>query len=146
MAQHADNVGHIFAGCWEPNRACGPRCTEFCGRRNKGSRGYARPRRPKRACAPELFLQAGIIFNYFTKFHADDFNPVVNEFFVQTTKEIGGYPMFDFFINAKIKTCRLYFKCEHFNSAWTGNNYLTATNYPYRDFVIRFGLEWNFFK
>lgn len=93
-----------------------------------------------------LYIQTGFIFNYFTKFYADDFNPVLNEFFVQTDKEIGGYPMFDFFINAKIKTCRIYFKAEHFNSAWTGNDYLTATNYPYRDFVIRFGLEWNFFK
>jgi len=25
------------------------------------------------------------------------------------------------------------------------NNYLSAPNYPYRDFNIRFGLVWNFF-
>ncbi|NMH26706.1 putative porin [Flavobacterium silvaticum] len=93
-----------------------------------------------------LLLQTGVTFNYFTKFYADDFNPVINEFFVQSKKEIGGYPMLDFFLDARIKTCRIYFKLEHFNSAWTGNDYLTAPNYPYRDFMIRFGLEWNFFK
>lgn len=93
-----------------------------------------------------LYLQTGFIFNYFTKFYADDFNPVTNEFFVQREKEMGGYPMVDFFINARIKTCRIYFKAEHFNSSMTGYNYLTAPNYPYRDFLIRFGLEWNFFK
>lgn len=93
-----------------------------------------------------LFIQTGFTLNYFTKYNADDFNPILNEFFVQNQKEIGGYPMIDFFLNARIRTCRLYLKCEHLNSSLTGYNYLNASNYPYRDFMIRFGLEWNFFK
>ncbi|HBK84363.1 MAG TPA: hypothetical protein DDZ41_12365, partial [Flavobacterium sp.] len=27
-----------------------------------------------------------------------------------------------------------------------GYNYYTAPNYPYRDFMVRFGLVWNFFQ
>lgn len=93
-----------------------------------------------------LFIQTGITFNYFTKYYANDYSPVLGEFFVQNRKEIGDFPMFDFFLDMKIRTARIYFKCEHFNSAWTGNNFLTAPNYPYRDFMIRIGMEWNFFK
>ncbi|MBD3583395.1 putative porin [Flavobacterium sp. D33] len=93
-----------------------------------------------------LFIQTGITFNYFTKYYANDYNPVIGEFFVQDRKEIGDFPMFDFFLDMKIRTARIYFKCEHFNSAWTGNNFLTAPNYAYRDFMIRIGMEWNFFK
>jgi hypothetical protein len=33
--------------------------------------------------------------NYFTKF-ANDYNPVIGEFFIQDKKEIGNYPNLDF--------------------------------------------------
>jgi hypothetical protein len=93
-----------------------------------------------------LFLQTGISLNYFTTYFANDYNPVIGEFFVQNKKEIGNFPMLDFFINAKIQRTRIYLKAEHFNSAATGNNFYSAPNTPYRDFTIRFGLVWNFFN
>lgn len=92
-----------------------------------------------------LYLQAGLIFNYFTKYYANEYNPVVGEFFVQREKQIGDFPNLDFFVNAKIQRTRIYFKAEHFNSLLTGNNYFASPNNPYRDFTIRFGLIWNFF-
>ncbi len=92
-----------------------------------------------------LFLQTGVVLNYFTKYFANDYNPVIGEFFVQKEKEIGGYPNLDFFINAKIQRTRVYLKAEHFNASLTGNNYYSAPNNPYRDFTIRIGLIWNFF-
>ncbi len=93
-----------------------------------------------------LFLQTGITLNYFTKYLANDYNPVIGEFFIQNKKEIGSYPNLDFFINAKIQRTRIYLKAEHFNSSFTGNNFYSAPNTPYRDFMIRFGLIWNFFN
>ena len=93
-----------------------------------------------------LFLQTGISLNYFTSYYANDYNPVIGEFFVQNEKEIGNYPNLDFFINAKIQRTRIYFKLEHFNSALTGNNFYASPNNPSRDFTIRFGLIWNFFN
>jgi Putative porin len=93
-----------------------------------------------------LFLQTGFIFNYFTKYAADDYNPLIGEFYVQTDKKIGAFPMVDFFINAKVRQTRIYLKAEHFNTPFTAKNYYTAPNYPYRDWIVRFGLVWNFFK
>lgn len=93
-----------------------------------------------------LFLQTGITLNYFTSYLANDYNPVIGEFFVQNDKKIGNYPNLDFFVNAKIQRTRIYFKAEHFNSALTGNNFYSAPNNPYRDFTVRFGLIWNFFN
>ncbi|MEZ4852723.1 putative porin [Flavobacterium sp.] len=93
-----------------------------------------------------MFIQTGIVFNYFTSYYANDYNPVLGEFFVQNQQKIGGFPMFDFFINAKVRQTRIFLKAEHFNAAWTGYNYYSAPNYPYRDFMVRFGLVWNFFK
>ncbi|MDR6966961.1 hypothetical protein J2X31_000961 [Flavobacterium arsenatis] len=93
-----------------------------------------------------MFLQTGITFNYFTKYFANDYNPLIGEFYVQDKKEIGEFPMFDFFINAKIRQTRIYLKAEHFNSSLTGNDFYSAPSYPYRDFMVRFGLVWNFFQ
>lgn len=93
-----------------------------------------------------MLLQTGITFQYFTKYYANDYNPLIGEFYVQNETKIGGFPMLDFFVNAKIRQTRIFLKAEHFNSSITGYNFYTAPNYPYRDFMIRFGLVWNFFQ
>ena len=92
-----------------------------------------------------LYLQTGVTLNYFTKYYMDAYNPVLAEFHVQNQEEFGDFPRLDFFLNAKIRQTRIYFKLEHLNSAFTGYNYYSAPTYPYRDFAIRFGLVWNFF-
>ncbi|NNK60402.1 MAG: putative porin [Flavobacteriaceae bacterium] len=92
-----------------------------------------------------LFLQTGVTFSYFTAYHMNGYDPVLAEFYSQNSTKLGGFPRFDFFINAKVRQTRIYLKAEHFNSAFTGYNFYSAPNYPYRDFVVRFGLVWNFF-
>ncbi|WP_027125849.1 putative porin [Gelidibacter mesophilus] len=92
-----------------------------------------------------LFLQTGITFNYFTDYNMDAYDPLLGEFYVQNQTTIGNFPRLDFFINAKVRQTRIYIKAEHFNSAFTGYDYFSAPNNPYRDFTIRFGLVWNFF-
>lgn len=93
-----------------------------------------------------MFLQTGVTFKYFTSYNMNAYNPLLAEFYIQTNEELGGYPMLDFFINAKVRQTRIYLKAEHFNSSFSDNNFYAAPNYPYRDFVIRFGLVWNFFS
>ncbi|MBS9767206.1 MAG: putative porin [Flavobacteriaceae bacterium] len=92
-----------------------------------------------------LLLQVGVHFRYFTKYQMDAFNPVLNEFHLQNKQEIGDYPIFDFFVNGKIRQTRLYLKVENFAGRLTGFNYYSAPNHPYRDLVVRFGLVWNWF-
>lgn len=92
-----------------------------------------------------LYLQTGVTLNYFTKYYMDAYNPLLAEFYVQNQREFGDFPRLDFFLNAKVRQTRIYFKVEHFNSSFTGYNYYSAPTYPYRDLAIRFGLVWNFF-
>ena len=92
-----------------------------------------------------LFLQTGITFKYFTKYFMNDYSPLLSEFHIQNTEEFGGFPMFDFFANARVRRTRIYFKFENITAAFTGRDYYSAPLHPYRDFVIRFGLVWNFF-
>ncbi len=93
-----------------------------------------------------MFLHTGVTFNYFTSYFANNYNPLLGESFVQTETKIGSFPMLDFFVNARIRQARIFLKAEHFNSGFTGNKYYSAPNYPYRDFMVRFGLVWDFFQ
>lgn len=92
-----------------------------------------------------LFLQTGFTVKYFTSYNMNGYDPVLAEFFVQNEVELGNYPVVDFFFNGKIRTARIYFQLEHVNSLLTGNNNFSAPDYPYRDFIVRFGLVWNLF-
>lgn len=93
-----------------------------------------------------LFIQTGLTFNYFTKYYADYYNPLISEFVTQNYKQIGEYPRFDFFFNAKIQQTRVYISVEHLNSSFTGYDYYSDPFNPYRDMSVRFGLVWNFFQ
>ena len=92
-----------------------------------------------------MTLQTGVTLNYFTKYKMNGYDPLLAEFYTQNDKELGGFPRLDFFINAKVRQTRIFLKAEHFNSSFTGYDYFSAPNHPYRDFTIRFGLVWDFF-
>lgn len=93
-----------------------------------------------------MYLQTGITLKYFTGYTMNGYNPILGEFYTQNKEKLGSYPLLDFFINGRIKQTRIYLKAEHFNASFSGYDYYSAPNYPYRDFVIRFGLVWNFFS
>lgn len=102
-----------------------------------------------------MYLETGIGFNYFTKYYSNRYNPLLVEFEVQTTQKTGGFPMFDFFINAKVRTMRIFFNVEHFNPYimdlnWLFDkqyyNYYSAPNQPFRDIKLRLGIQWNLFS
>lgn len=93
-----------------------------------------------------MYIQTGVTFKYFTAYNMNGYNPVLGEFYIQNDEKLGGFPLLDFFINAKVQQTRIFLKAEHFNAAFGNRNYYSAPNYPYRDFVIRFGLVWNFFS
>ena len=92
-----------------------------------------------------LKFQTGITLNFFTEYNGNGYDPLLAEFYTQNQTKIGGFPRLDFFINAKVRQTRIYIKAEHFNSSFTGYDYFSAPNNPYRDFAVRFGLVWNFF-
>ena len=92
-----------------------------------------------------MYLQAGVTLKYFTSFKSNAYNPLLSEFILQNEQEIGNFPILDFFINAQVQRTRLFLKVENFSASFTGRNYYSAPNYPYRDLTVRFGLVWNFF-
>ncbi len=106
-----------------------------------------------------MFVQTGFSVKYFSAYKSNAFFPLLNEYYLQDKQEIGNYPMFDVFFNAKVKTMRMYFIVENLTSftddimrSWFSKhntvpfNYYSAPNYPFRDWGIRMGIVWNFFS
>ena len=91
-----------------------------------------------------ILVQIGATFNYFTKYKANAYNALLAEFRLQNNTEIG-YPTVDLFFNGRVRRTRLYLKADNISSFFLKKNYLSAPNQPYRDFVIRFGVVWNWF-
>ncbi|MFK8058568.1 MAG: putative porin [Polaribacter sp.] len=91
-----------------------------------------------------MLVNIGATFKYFTKYNVNAYDPLLSEFRIQNTEEIG-FPTVDVFFNAQVRRTRLYFKIDNVTSSFSEKNYFSAPGYPYRDFVIRFGLVWNWF-
>ena len=89
-------------------------------------------------------VQIGATLNYFSAYKANAYNPLLSEFTLQNTEEIG-FPSVDIFFNAQIRRTRIFFRVDNALSDFGTRNYFSAPNYPYRDFTIRFGLVWNWF-
>lgn len=92
-----------------------------------------------------LYLETGVTFSYFSSYKMNAYNPLISEFYIQNTDEIGNFPMLDFFVNLRIQRTRVYFQLENFSAGFTGRDYYSAPTYPYRDLTFRIGLVWNFF-
>ena len=56
-----------------------------------------------------LEIQSGFNFKIFSKFFINEYNPVISTFHIQDKRKIGGFPIVDFFLNAKIRQTRLFF-------------------------------------
>ena len=93
-----------------------------------------------------LSIQTGINFKIFSKFYANEYNPLISAFHVQSQKKIGGFPLFDFFFNAKIRQTKIFVIAEHINSSISGNSFYSTPESVYRDFGVRFGFKWNLFN
>ncbi|QOD59401.1 putative porin [Polaribacter haliotis] len=91
-----------------------------------------------------MLVNIGVTFKYFTKYNVNAYDPLLSEFRIQNDEQIG-FPTFDVFFNAQVRRTRLYLKIDNATSSFSKKNYFSAPNYPYRDFVIRFGLVWNWF-
>ena len=102
-----------------------------------------------------MILQTGIGVNYFTNYYANSYNPLLAEFVVQNNEKIGNFPTLDFFLNAKVRTMRIFFSLEQWHVplssiSWmpfsNPYHYYSAPRQPYRDFIVRLGISWNLFN
>ena len=92
-----------------------------------------------------IVVQIGTTIRYNTAYYGDAYMPATGQFYRQEDLSIGNYPAADVFINAKIKSARMFIKMENVNQGFPENGYFQVANYPIPDRKLKVGLFWKFF-
>ncbi len=97
-----------------------------------------------------LNLSTGIEAKYNTPYKANNYSPVMGQFFPQDTTLITNLPELNVFFDFRIKSFIGILKIENLNTVnvtqglgFTNNNF-AAPNYPTPGFFFRFGVIWSF--
>ena len=90
-----------------------------------------------------LNLYTGLEGKYNTPYYADDYSPVLGQFFYQNMQQITNKPDVAAFIHFRIKSLSAYVRGENLNTLVWDNNYVSSL-YPANNFGIRVGLRWWF--
>jgi hypothetical protein len=97
-----------------------------------------------------LNLSTGIDVAYNTPYKANNYSPVMGQFFPQDTTTISNLPQLDAFFNFRIKSFTGIVKIENINTVDVShgfgftNNSFAAPNYPTPGFIFRIGVVWGF--
>ena len=97
-----------------------------------------------------LNLSTGFDVNYNTPYKANNYSPVMGQFFPQDSTTISNLPNVSFFFNFRIKSFTGLVKLENLNTVnfangfnFTNNNF-AAPHYPTPGLIFRMGVKWNF--
>lgn len=90
-----------------------------------------------------LNLYTGLEGKYNTPYYADDYSPMLGQFFYQNLQQFHNKPEVAAFVHFRIKSLSAYVRGENLNALVWDNNFV-APYYPTNDFGLRVGLRWWF--
>jgi hypothetical protein len=97
-----------------------------------------------------LKMALGIETRYHTPYHADNYSPLLGQFFFQDSVTISNLPDVHAFLHFRIRSFKAYIRAENLNTARVfggfqfNNNSLAAPNYPTPGLLFRLGILWSF--
>ena len=97
-----------------------------------------------------LNIAFGLEGRYHTPYKADNYSPVLGQFFYQDSVTINNLPDVHGLLHFRIRSFTAYVRAENLNTARIfggfqfNNNNLAAPGYPTPGLNIRFGVFWSF--
>lgn len=97
-----------------------------------------------------LQLSTGLDLRYVSPFRADDYSPVLGQFFLQDDRIIANLPDIAAYLNFRIRNFTAFTRIENLNTASLRygfgfkNANFAAPAYPMQDMIIRVGIFWIF--
>ncbi len=92
-----------------------------------------------------LYTQLGWSVYYYPSYYADDYMPALGLYYRQRSEKVGNEPLFNLFVNFRIKRLNLFAKLYHLNSFIMERDYYTAPMYPMSPMMVKFGVSWSFY-
>jgi hypothetical protein len=99
-----------------------------------------------------LVLSTGLELKYHTAYKADNYSPVLGQFFYQDSITISNTPDISAFLHFRIRSFKAFVRADNLNTmqvtkdggfGFTRNNF-AAPGYPYPGLQIRLGIWWGF--
>ncbi len=97
-----------------------------------------------------LNIAIGTEIRYHTPYKADNYSPVLGQFFFQDSVTISNRPQIDAYLHFRIRSFKAFLRAENLNTmslqngfGFTHNNF-AAPGYPTPGLIIRFGIFWSF--
>ena len=97
-----------------------------------------------------LVISSGLDLRYYSPYFADNYSPVLGQFFFQSEKKIAIRPDIAAYTNFRIRSFTTYIRVENLNTVTQRfgfgfkDNNLAAPLYPNPGMVFRLGIFWNF--
>lgn len=97
-----------------------------------------------------LNIAIGTEIRYHTPYKADNYSPVLGQFFFQDSVTISNLPRIDAYLHFRIRSFKAFLRFENLNtvSVQNGfgftNNSFAAPGYPTPGLITRFGIFWGF--
>ncbi len=93
-----------------------------------------------------IFIQIGIAGRYRSDNFAYAYSPVIQQFHLQDQFNVYGYPVIDFFLNARINRTRLLFRMNHINiNTMAQEGYFVTPYYTGLRRMFDVGISWPLF-
>lgn len=91
-----------------------------------------------------MFSRFGVDVTYFSAYNAPAYNPIIRQFTLSNSTT-GGYPVFDIFFHAKVKTMELFASTHHMTQGYFINDSYSDYTYPLIGRTFQFGVNWRLF-
>jgi hypothetical protein len=93
-----------------------------------------------------LNIVFGLEGRYHTPYKADNYSPLLGQFFFQDSTTISNLPDIAGFLHFRIRSFKAYIRVENLNTMQIlgGKNNLAAPGYPTPGVTLRFGIYWSF--
>ena len=95
--------------------------------------------------AKVLYIQAGVDLHYKSKYFADAYMPVTQQFYLQNKQQVEGYVLADLYANFRVNRTRLFVKLTHANQGLFQPGYFVAPDYVQLRRGFAFGVDWYLF-
>jgi hypothetical protein len=91
-----------------------------------------------------LYASIGVDMRYFSDYYANNYNPLIGQFYLQDQLKMHYLPVLDLFVNMKVKTVRLFLKGNNLLQGIGTKGYYTGYLYPADERSFKFGVTWRF--
>jgi hypothetical protein len=89
-----------------------------------------------------LLASLGFSLEYFEKYYALSYSPVLAEMHLQDEVLVGQYPLANVFLNFKIQTADIRLQMRNLFDLWEDDFQYVIPDYPYKPMAIELGVKW----